>query len=161
MSQLRLLRHLLPLALTLLPSLAQASVNGAELSMLWAVPFAGLLLSIALMPLLAPSIWHHHFGKIAAGWALAFVLPFAAQHGLASVSHDIVHTMALEYVPFIILLVALFTVAGGIFINGNLHGSPLLNSGVLATGTVLASFTGTMERWECATFADWLKKALA
>ena len=143
MSLTRLLRPALPLALTLLPSLAHASVNGAELSMLWAVPFAGLLLSIALMPLLAPAVWHHHFGKIAAGWALAFVLPFAANHGLAGVSHDILHTMVLEYVPFIILLVALFTVAGGIYINGNLHGSPLLNSGVLATGTVLASFTGT------------------
>lgn len=136
-------RVLTPTALTLLPALAHASVDGASLSTWWAVPFAGLLLSIALMPLLAPAIWHHHFGKIAAGWALAFALPFAAQHGAGTVLHEIAHTLALEYIPFLILLGTLFTVAGGIYIRGNLHGSPALNTGVLAIGTGLASFTGT------------------
>ena len=47
-------------------------LDGADLGLLWVVPFAGILLSIALFPLLAPNIWHHHFGKISAFWALSF-----------------------------------------------------------------------------------------
>ncbi|MCA3346897.1 MAG: sodium:proton antiporter, partial [Roseomonas sp.] len=50
-----------------------AGVSGAGMSLAWGLPFAGLLLSIALMPLLAGPIWHHHYGKIAAGWALLLV----------------------------------------------------------------------------------------
>ena len=86
------------------------------------VPFAGILLSIALFPLLAPSIWHHHFGKIAAFWALAFLVPFALQFGFDLALHEVLHTVLLEYIPFIILLLALFTVAGGIHIRGSLRG---------------------------------------
>ena len=52
-----------------------AGVSGAGMSLAWGLPFAGLLLSIALMPLLAGPVWHHHYGKIAAGWALLLVLP--------------------------------------------------------------------------------------
>ncbi|RYF70387.1 MAG: sodium:proton antiporter, partial [Comamonadaceae bacterium] len=118
-------------------------MNGAELSPLWAVPFAGLLLSIALMPLLAPSFWHHHYGKVAAGWALAFLLPFAWRFGATATSHEVVHALLAEYIPFIILLTALYTVAGGIHIRGNLHGAPGLNAAILAIGAVMASFMGT------------------
>ena len=59
-------------ALALLPGMAAAAdIDGGTLSVLWGVPFAGLLLSIALMPLLTPIFWHHHFGKVAAAWSLA------------------------------------------------------------------------------------------
>ena len=58
-------------------------LDGGELSMVWVLPFAGILLSIALFPLLAPSFWHHHFGKISFAWALAFLAPFAIEFGLA------------------------------------------------------------------------------
>ena len=118
-------------------------MNGASLSPLWGVPFAGLLLSIALMPLVVPTFWHHHYGKVAGAWALSFVLPFAVLFGLSATTHELVHVMLGEYVPFIILLTALFVVAGGIFIRGNLHGSPGLNTGLLAIGAVLASLMGT------------------
>lgn len=65
-----------------LPALAQAAeLDGASLSVLWAVPFAGLLLSIALMPLLLPNFWHHHFGKVTAAWSLAFLIPLVITHG--------------------------------------------------------------------------------
>lgn len=132
---------LLPL---MFPALAMAAeFNGATLSPLWGVPFAGILLSIALFPLLAPSFWHHHYGKIAAAWALAFLLPFAATYGAPLAGAQLVHAMVEEYIPFIILLTALFTVAGGIHIRGNLHGAPGLNTGILAIGAVLASFMGT------------------
>lgn len=126
------------------PGLALAAeLDGSQLSVLWGVPFAGILLSIALMPLLAPFFWHHHFGKVAAGWALVFLLPFALIHGPAAAGAGLAHALLAEYLPFIILLTALFTVAGGIFIRGNLHGSPALNTGLLAIGAVLASLMGT------------------
>lgn len=132
------------LALGLLPALSQAAdIDGAQLSVLWGVPFAGILLSIALVPLLAPIFWHHHFGKVSAAWALAFLLPFAIVFGPSAAGAGVAHAMLAEYIPFIILLTALFTVAGGIYIKGNLRGSPALNTGILAMGAVLASFMGT------------------
>lgn len=133
------------LALGLLaPGLAGAAeINGAALSPLWGLPFAGMLLSIALIPMFAPIFWHHHFGKVAAAWTLAFLVPFALVFGAGLAGTTLVHAMLAEYIPFVILLTALFTVAGGIHIRGNLHGSPGLNTAVLAIGAVLASFMGT------------------
>jgi Na+/H+ antiporter NhaD/arsenite permease-like protein len=107
------------------------------------VPFAGILLSIALMPLLVPIFWHHHFGKVTAAWSLAFLLPFALIFGPGVASVNFMHALLAEYIPFILLLTALFTVAGGIYIRGNLHGSPGLNTAILAIGAVLASVMGT------------------
>ncbi len=128
----------------LLPQLALAAdVDGRQLSAVWGVPFAGILLSIALMPLLVPHFWHHHFGKVAAGWALAFLVPFALAFGIPAAGSAFVHALLAEYVPFVILLTALFAVSGGIYIRGNLHGSPGLNTAILAVGSVLASFMGT------------------
>jgi Na+/H+ antiporter NhaD/arsenite permease-like protein len=120
-----------------------AEIDGAALGVLWGLPFAGMLLSIALLPLLAPRFWHHHFGKVAAGWALAFLLPFAALQGLTTTGQALVHTLLAEYLPFIILLAALYTVSGGIHVRGNLRGSPGLNTGIMAIGAVLASVMGT------------------
>ena len=132
------------LLLGLVPGLAQAAeLDGSQLSVWWGVPFAGVLLSIALVPLLAPVFWHHHFGKVSAAWALAFLVPFAVVMGPGVAGASVVHALLAEYIPFIILLTALFTVAGGIFVRGNLHGSPALNTGLLAVGAVLASFMGT------------------
>ncbi len=120
-----------------------AELDGSQLSVLWGVPFAGILLSIALMPLLVPTFWHHHFGKVAAAWSLAFLLPFALMFGTGAAAVNFVHAALAEYIPFIILLTALFTVAGGIYIRGNLHGSQGLNTAILAIGALLASFMGT------------------
>lgn len=126
------------------PGLALAAdLDGSQLSVLWGVPFAGILLSIAILPLVAPLFWHHHFGKVAAAWSLVFLLPFAAVFGPGLAAVNFVHALLAEYIPFIILLTALFTVAGGIYIRGNLHGSPGLNTTILAIGAVLASFMGT------------------
>jgi Na+/H+ antiporter NhaD/arsenite permease-like protein len=131
-------------ALLLCPAWAHAAeIDGATLSAWWGLPFAGVLLSIALMPLLAAPVWHHHFGKIAAGWALAFLLPFAVVFGPAAAGGAVVHTLLAEYIPFIALLVALFTAAGGIYVRGNLHGSPATNVAIMAIGSVLASVMGT------------------
>ena len=140
-----LLRWLMAAGITgLYPGIAAAAeLDGASLSVYWALPFAGILLSIAVMPLLAPAFWHHHFGKVSAAWTLAFCIPFAVLLGPALAGTSLVHAVLAEYIPFIVLLTALYTIAGGIFIRGNLHGSPLLNTTLLAIGTVLASFMGT------------------
>ena len=122
-------------ALLLLPLAAcAAELDGSKFSAWWGIPFAGVLLSIAVMPLAAPHIWHHHFGKIAAGWALAFLVPFAFVFGPGMAGQAFVHALLAEYIPFIILLVALFTAAGGIYVRGNLHGSPAVNTAIMAVG---------------------------
>jgi Na+/H+ antiporter NhaD/arsenite permease-like protein len=127
-----------------LPGLAQAAeLDGAALTAWWGLPFAGVLLSIALVPLVAPGVWHHHYGKIAGGWALAFLLPFALAFGPAAATAGFVHALVAEYIPFIVLVGSLYVVAGGIYLRGNLHGSPGLNTGLLAIGAVLASVMGT------------------
>ncbi len=140
----RALKPALAAALTLLPQAALAAeLDGASLSAVWALPFAGILLSIALFPLLAPHAWEHHQGKIAALWGLLVLVPMAALLGPTTALHALAHTAFLEYIPFILLLLALFTVAGGILVRGNLHGSPGTNTVLLAIGTVLASLIGT------------------
>jgi Na+/H+ antiporter NhaD/arsenite permease-like protein len=135
-----------PLAALLLAAspLAQASTfDGTGLTAWWGLPFAGMLLSIAVGPLLAPRWWHRHFGKVAGGWALLFLLPFTLAHGGAATAGVMAHTLLAEYLPFIILLSTLFTVAGGIHVRGNLRGSPGINVGLMAVGAMLASFMGT------------------
>ena len=120
-----------------------ASPAEAGLSVAWGLPFAGILLSIAVMPLVAGSFWHHHFGKIATGWALAFLVPYAAVFGPGAAGGALVHTVMEEYIPFTVLLVALYTAAGGIYVRGNLHGSPGVNVAIMAVGSALASVMGT------------------
>ncbi|WP_321962677.1 sodium:proton antiporter [Paraburkholderia sp. J7] len=131
-------------ALTLISTSAHAATfDGASLGAAWALPFAGMLLSIAFFPMFAATFWHHHFGKISAAWALAFLLPFAATHGPGATYPLFVHAVIDEYLPFIVLLGALYTIAGGICVYGNLRGSPRMNTSILALGTVLASVMGT------------------
>jgi len=115
---------------------------GTALSLWWVIPFAGILLSIALFPLLAPHFWHHHYPKVSAFWALVMAIPFVAVYRGVAI-HEIAHIYIIDYIPFIILLWSLFTVAGGIYIKGTLKGSPLVNTVILIIGTALASWIGT------------------
>ena len=125
------------------PALAAEGLDGAKMPLLWAIPFAGMLLSIALGPLLFADIWHHHYGKISAAWGALIVAPLLAIYGVEPTAHVLFHTAALEYIPFILMLTALFTAAGGLVVRGTLHGAPVLNTGLLALGTILASIIGT------------------
>ncbi len=118
-------------------------LDGSLLSAPWVIPFVCMLLSIAIMPLTIPHIWHHHFGKISVFWGLAFLVPFTIKFGFSLAMFELLHTILLEYVPFIILLLALFTVAGGVRLTGSLVGKPSVNTLVLLIGTVLASWMGT------------------
>ena len=116
---------------------------GKELGVMWILPFVCMLLSIAVCPLAMPHFWHHNFGKVAVFWGLAFLAPFAMAYGFSLALYEFLHAMLLEYVPFIILLFALFTVAGGIRLTGSLVGTPKVNAAILLIGTLLASWMGT------------------
>ncbi|MDR1050335.1 MAG: sodium:proton antiporter [Deltaproteobacteria bacterium] len=118
-------------------------LDGASLTVWWALPFAGMLLSIALFPLLAPHFWEHNFGKVALAWALAFLAPCVIGLGAGVAVYAAVHTIVAEYLPFIILLLALFAIAGGIRLKGSLSGTPRMNLVFLVVGTILASIMGT------------------
>ncbi|WP_439500277.1 sodium:proton antiporter [Bosea sp. (in: a-proteobacteria)] len=133
------------LALCLAPGAAFAAgdIGGATLGGAWALPFAGMLLSIALGPVLFPHLWEHHYGKFAAFWAVLVLVPLVLLRGFDPALGALLHTALLEYIPFIILLFALFTIAGGILIMGNLHGTPATNTALLAIGTAMASVVGT------------------
>ncbi|UFN50353.1 sodium:proton antiporter [Roseomonas sp. OT10] len=133
------------LAVVAAPAFAAAEppAGGAGLSLLWGLPFAGLLLSIALLPLLAARLWHHHYGKVAAGWALALLLPFAALAGAGAAFHLLAHVLLGEYLPFLALLLALYATGGGVLLRGTLVGTPVTNTALLAAGMAAASVMGT------------------
>ncbi len=120
-----------------------SAFDGARLALAWAAPFAGLLLSIALIPLVARTFWHHHYGKIAAAWSIALLVPMALTFGAAETWHQVVHALLLEYVPFVAILFALYTIAGGICVHGPVAGTPARNTALLGLGAVLASLMGT------------------
>jgi Na+/H+ antiporter NhaD/arsenite permease-like protein len=127
------------------PALAAEAggLPGAQMSILWVLPFAGILLSIATGPLFYPHLWEHHYGKFAAAWAALALVPMAFAFGFPATLEAALHTILLEYMSFIILLFALFTIAGGILVAGNIHGSPLTNALLLVIGAALASVVGT------------------
>ena len=118
-------------------------VDGAKLPIWSIIPFVGILLSIAIFPLVLDSHFLvHHGGKMSLVWALAFALPYLiAFRGEAF--YDILHIYLIDYIPFIILLWGLFTVAGGILVRGTLRGTPLVNTLLLLIGTAIASWVGT------------------
>ncbi|MGM4894212.1 sodium:proton antiporter [Tardiphaga sp. 839_C3_N1_4] len=122
---------------------AAGGLDGTKLSLLWALPFAGILLCIATGPVLYHHLWEHHYGKFAAFWAALVIVPLFFVTDATTVVHTLSHTVLLEYIPFILLLLALFTVAGGIYVEGNLHDSVFTNTVLLGFGTLIASVVGT------------------
>lgn len=120
-----------------------AGLDGAAMSWPWGLPFAALLLTIATGPLLFPKFWHAHYGKLAALWALLALVPLAIGFGLSAAWAAFVHAVVAEYMSFIILLFALYTVAGGILVRGQIRPTPFRLTSLLAIGTFIASFVGT------------------
>ncbi|MFC1614046.1 sodium:proton antiporter [Gemmatimonadota bacterium] len=115
---------------------------GADLPLWSIIPFVGILLSIAVFPLIAPHFWHHNFPKISAFWALVFAVPFVFVYGGAG-WYEILHIYLADYIPFIILLWGLYTASGGILVRGSLQGKPMVNTVFLLIGTLIASWVGT------------------
>ena len=120
-----------------------SSALGAELSIFWIIPFIGILLSIAILPLVIPIFWQRNYGKVSAFWSLSFLLPFTLFKGMEVTLNQFLHVLLLEYSPFIILLISLYTISGGIRIKGRLSGTPQINTLIILIGTILASWMGT------------------
>ncbi|QCK85381.1 sodium:proton antiporter [Phreatobacter aquaticus] len=134
---------LLALVLTASPAAAADGLDGTAMGLIWCLPFVGLLLSIATGPVLYPHVWEHHYGKFALLWAALTVIPLYLAFPGASATAALAHAILLEYLPFIILIFALYTIAGGIVVTGNIHGAPMTNTAILAIGAALASLVGT------------------
>ena len=118
-------------------------VDGAKLPIWSIIPFVGILLSIAIFPLVLDSHFLvHHGGKMSLAWALIFAIPYLAVFR-GEAFYDILHIYLIDYIPFIILLWGLFTVAGGILVRGTLRGTPIVNTLLLLIGTAIASWVGT------------------
>jgi Na+/H+ antiporter NhaD/arsenite permease-like protein len=116
----------------------------SALGLLWVLPFLGLLISIALLPTLASAHWLRRFGEWTAFWALAFLVPAAIARGLLPTLTILYGTARHEYLPFILLLAALYVVTGGIHIAGTPRASPAINTALLGLGIVLAGVIGTL-----------------
>jgi len=135
--------------------------HGYQPPPLWAcLPFVGLLLSIAVLPLIpaASHWWEHNKNRLCVSLVFAalailyylFVHPMTFDHatgetftGARSVLHVLEHAILGEYIPFIVLLFSLYVISGGISLRGDLPAHPGTNTTFLAVGAVLASFIGT------------------
>ncbi len=115
---------------------------GEKLPLVTVLPFVGILLSIALFPLVLPRFWQKHFGKIALFWALLSILPLLYLFPIETL-HEILHTLLAEYIPFILLISSLYIISGNIYLHGNFSGTPLFNIIFLFISTFLASLMGT------------------
>lgn len=119
-------------------------VEGEDLPYWTVIPFALILLSIALLPIVSHTTshwWESNTNKLILSLilgAISFVI--LVLHGWFG---KIVHTLVFEYVPFIILLGSLFYISGGIRLKGDIEATPLNNTIFLIIGTFLASFIGT------------------
>ena len=116
---------------------------GKDLGLWTMLPFAATLLCIALLPLFAGHWWEHNRNKgiVAAVFAIPVAVYLLAAFGSAG-GHVLLEAV-LEYIPFIILLGALFVITGGIVVEGSLSGTPLLNTGIMGLGAIIANLIGT------------------
>lgn len=112
-------------------------------SLLYCIPFAGILLCIALFPLVMPNWWEDHQAPVVLAWSLAFIVPFVMGFGAHHTAEVVLECIINDYLTFIVLLFGLFCVAGNITLEGDLAGSPRINVGLLLFGTLLSSWVGT------------------
>lgn len=107
------------------------------------IPFAGLLLCIAVMPLVKGEWWKAHQPLVVGFWIAAMVIPFIVVYGAGKTVETVLECTVNDYLTFIILLFGLFCVSGNITMEGDFAGSPRINVGLLALGTLLSSCIGT------------------
>ncbi len=107
------------------------------------IPFAGLLLCIAVFPLIKGEWWDKNKPLAVAFWSLLFVIPCIIKYGAGTAAETVLDCIIGDYLTFIVLLFGLFCVAGNITIEGTLVGSPRVNVLLLAVGTLLSSWIGT------------------
>jgi Na+/H+ antiporter NhaD/arsenite permease-like protein len=107
------------------------------------IPFAGLLLCVAVFPLVKPEWWEKNRPWAVAFWSILFIVPYAVKFGVSAATETVLECIINDYLTFIVLLFGLFCVAGNITLEGDLAGSPRVNTIILAIGTLLSSCIGT------------------
>ena len=111
---------------------------------LWlCIPFACLLLCIAIIPLVKGEWWEKYRPFAVIFWSLLFIIPFAVKYGAGTAAETVLECLVNDYLTFIVLLFGLFCVAGNITVEGSLVGSPRVNVILLGIGTLLSSWIGT------------------
>ena len=116
---------------------------GSQVSLVYCIPFVGMLLCIAICPLVIPEKWEKWRWAFVLFWSLAFLIPFAMSFNVATMMDQLLHSIIGDYLTFIVLLFGLFCVAGNICLEGDLAGTPKTNLVLLLIGTLLASWIGT------------------
>lgn len=132
--------------LALVAALCAAILDTGEagtISFWMCIPFAGLLLSIAIFPLVCPHWWERNQAVMVALWSLMFLIPFAGRMGVSAAAEMALECIVNDYITFIVLLFGLFCVSGNISLEGDLAGSPRVNVGLLLLGTLMSSCIGT------------------
>lgn len=127
---------------SILPANA-SGLDGTVLTLWWAFPFAGVLLSLAIMPIIVGDFWHNHFGKVAAAWTLITLGTISYNFGLGAALHEVLLTYLHEFIPFIIFILSLYVICGGIKIDITTKPTPRFNTIFLTITTFIASWIGT------------------
>lgn len=113
----------------------------SDVSIYTLIPFVLMLGAIAVLPLTWNHFWEKNRNKLLISVLLSIpVLIYLLVNGY---THEIIHTMLFDYIPFIILLGSLFTITGGILLTGDIEARPSVNTTFLGIGAILASFMGT------------------
>ncbi len=124
-----------------------ASADAHAPSLFAVLPFVALLLCIAVLPLISATEhwWESNKNRLMVALTLGGVtlLYYAATSGVGKVVSILDHALMAEYIPFIVLLFALYVISGGICLKGDLAAHPATNTGFLAVGALIASFVGT------------------
>ena len=116
---------------------------GNSISLLFCIPFLGMLLSIAVFPLVKPAWWERNQKYAVISLVTVVLIPFAIRYGFGVMSEQLLEVIVGDYFTFIVLLFGLFCVSGNITIEGELRGSPKVNVILLLIGTLLSSWIGT------------------
>ena len=130
-------------SVTALAAESEAAGAAAQTPLWLCIPFAGLLLCIAVLPLVKAEWWEAHQPHAVVFWSLLFLIPFAVKYGVPKAAETTLECIINDYLTFIVLLFGLFCVSGNITLSGDLAGSPRINVGLLALGTLLSSWIGT------------------
>lgn len=129
------------LAVLLCPALCEAAPALPPLSS--AIPFAGVLLSIAFCPFLVPKLWHKHDDLILVLWSFLSLWMCSTAMGHFATGHLMSAILIKEYIPFIILVGTLYIISGGINIQINRKGTTSANVILFLIGALGANFIGT------------------
>src|SRR5213080_286535 len=116
---------------------------GAQLPLASALPFVALLAAIAVFPLVARRWWHPNGNKASVAVAVSLAVLWQLGIAFGQPGRVVLAEMIHDYVGLIVVIAALYVIAGGIHIEGSLAGTPLVNTGVLGIGAVLANVLGT------------------